>query len=199
MTRIAVFDSGLGSLSIIKSLQKQMKSNIIYFADSKNFPYGKKSITEIKNITTQTIKLLETSFKIDCIIVASNTLSFTLDKNRKNIFYVLPPLKEAKNISKCNNIAILATKSIVDSNLLDNYIKNQSVTNCNILKINASPLVNLVESGKFYSDKEFCRKIIKKILAKSFYQHNIDVVTLSSTHLAFIIDYLKKFFLISNF
>ena len=35
---IVVFDSGLGSLSIIKELQKIFKGELIYFADQKNFP-----------------------------------------------------------------------------------------------------------------------------------------------------------------
>jgi len=35
MVKIAVFDSGLGSLSIIKEIQKITKSEIIYFADQK--------------------------------------------------------------------------------------------------------------------------------------------------------------------
>jgi len=43
VAKIVIFDSGFGSLSIIKPIQKAMKSNIIYFADQKNFPYGKKS------------------------------------------------------------------------------------------------------------------------------------------------------------
>ncbi|MFB3114057.1 MAG: glutamate racemase, partial [Nitrosopumilaceae archaeon] len=40
MAKIAVFDSGLGSLSIIRSIQKTLKSEIIYFADQNSFPYG---------------------------------------------------------------------------------------------------------------------------------------------------------------
>ena len=41
--KIAVFDSGLGSLSIIKAIQKKTKCDIVYLADKKNFPYGKKN------------------------------------------------------------------------------------------------------------------------------------------------------------
>ncbi|MCH8834298.1 MAG: glutamate racemase, partial [Thaumarchaeota archaeon] len=43
MAKIAIFDSGFGSLSIIRAIQKTTKSEIIYFADQKNFPYGKKT------------------------------------------------------------------------------------------------------------------------------------------------------------
>ena len=49
--KIVIFDSGLGSLSIIQPIQRIRKSNIVYFADKKNFPYGKKSVIELKKIT----------------------------------------------------------------------------------------------------------------------------------------------------
>ncbi|NDF27530.1 MAG: hypothetical protein EB153_08290, partial [Nitrosopumilaceae archaeon] len=52
---IAVFDSGLGSLSVIQSIQQATKSEIIYFADQKNFPYGKKTKQDLKKIIKNTI------------------------------------------------------------------------------------------------------------------------------------------------
>ncbi len=194
MVKIVVFDSGLGSLSIIKQIQKQIKCNIIYFADTKNFPYGKKSIKEIRNITSQTISILLKSFKPELIIVGSNTLSLTLNSRAKNILPVLPPLNEAKRITKSKCIAILATESIVKSNLLDNYIKNFKTNNIKIIKVNASRLVELVEYGKFYSNPELCRNIIKKTLSPIFIKNNVDVVTLSSTHLPFLLEFFKNIF-----
>jgi len=194
MVKIVVFDSGLGSLSIIKPIQKQIKCNIIYFADTKNFPYGKKSIKEIRNITSQTISILLKSFKPELIIVGSNTLSLTLNSRAKNILPVLPPLNEAKRITKSKSIAILATESIVKSNLLDDYIRNFKTNNIKIIKVNASRLVELVEYGKFYSNPELCRNIIKKTLSPIFIKNNVDVVTLSSTHLPFLLGFFKNIF-----
>lgn len=194
MVKIVVFDSGLGSLSIIKPIQKQIKCNIIYFADTKNFPYGKKSIKEIKNITSQTISILLKSFKPELIVVGSNTLSLTLNSRAKNILPVLPPLNEAKRITKSKSIAILATESIVKSNLLDDYIRNFKTNNIKIIKVNVSRLVELVEYGKFYSNPELCRNIIKKTLSPIFIKNNVDVVTLSSTHLPFLLEFFKNIF-----
>jgi len=179
---------------VIKQIQKQFKCNIIYFADSKNFPYGKKSIKEIRNITSQTISILLKSFKPELIIVGSNTLSLTLNSRAKNILPVLPPLNEAKRITKSKSIAILATESIVKSNLLDNYIKNLKTNNIKIIKVNASRLVELVEYGKFYSNPELCKNIIKKTLSPIFIKNNVDVVTLSSTHLPFLLGFFKNIF-----
>ncbi len=194
MVKIVVFDSGLGSLSIIKPIQKQIKCNIIYFADTKNFPYGKKSIKEIRNITSQTISILLKSFKPELIIVGSNTLSLTLNSRSKNILPILPPLNEAKRITKSKSIAILATESIVKSNLLDDYIRNFKTNDIKIIKVNSSQLVELVEYGKFYSNPELCRNTIKKTLSPIFIKNNVDVVTLSSTHLPFLLGFFKNIF-----
>jgi len=194
MVRIVVFDSGLGSLSVIKPIQKQFKCTIIYFADLKNFPYGKKTIKEIRNITSRTISILKKTFEPELIVVGSNTLSFTLNSYPKNILPVLPPLNEAKRITKSKSIAILATESIVKSNLLDNYTKNFKTNNIKIIKINVSPLVELVEHGKFYSDPKLCQDVIEKTLSSKFFKNNVDVATLSSTHLAFLLEFLEDIF-----
>ena len=192
--RIAVFDSGLGSLSVIKPIQKQIKCNTVYYADSENFPYGKKSIKEIREITVQTVSNLKKLFRPDLIVVGSNTLSFTMDSHSKNIFTILPPLGEAKKITKSKSIAILATESIVKSKLLDNYITKFKMTNISIIKINISSLVELVEHGKFYSNPNLCKKVIKQTLSTIFTKNNVDVATLSSTHLPFLIDLLQNIF-----
>ena len=194
MARIIVFDSGLGSLSVIKSIQKQFKCDIVYFADSKNFPYGKKSIKELHNITLNTINKLQKFFEPDAIIVGSNTLSLTLNSHFENIWTVLPPINDAKKITKTKSIAILATKSIVESKLLEKYFKNFQINALKITKINATPLVELVESGKFYSKPKLCENIIKKTLTTKFLKNNIDVVILSSTHLPLLQSYFQNIF-----
>jgi len=194
MARIVVFDSGLGSLSVIKPIQKQFKCDIVYFADSKNYPYGKKSIKELQTITLNTIEKLQKYFKPDAIIVGSNTLSLTLNFHLKNVWTVLPPINDAKKISKSKSIAILATESIVKSNLLDIYFQNFEINSVKITKINASKLVELVESGKFYSKPKLCEDIIKKTLNSKLSKYNIDVVILSSTHLPFLLNFFQKLF-----
>ena len=83
LAKIAVFDSGLGSLSIIREIQKIMKADIIYFADQKNYPYGEKSQAQLNTIMKKTIKLLEEKFMPDIIVVASNTPSLMLNYKQK--------------------------------------------------------------------------------------------------------------------
>ncbi|MBT3925141.1 MAG: glutamate racemase [Nitrosopumilus sp.] len=195
MAKIVVFDSGLGSLSIIKEIQKIGKNDIIYFADQKNYPYGVKSQAQLSTIIKKTINLLEEKFMPDIIVVASNTPSLMLDLSTKKIVDVKPPLKVAIKKSKSKRIGILATKSAINSKGLTDYIEEENIPKSyKIFKINGSNLVNLVESGKFLNNKKYCKKIIKENLENIVISEKIDTITLSSTHLLFLKLLLKKEF-----
>ena len=194
MPKIAVFDSGLGSLSIIKPIQKKIRAEIFYFADQDNFPYGTKSVSQLKKIIESTIKKLQKNFELDIIIVGSNTPSLLLGiPARSKIIGVYPPLYKASKITRTKTIAILATESVMKSKKLTNYIRKNVPSTIKTIKINASPLVELVESEKFISKKSFCNKKIKQIL-KPLLKEKVDVVTLSSTHLPFLLPLLQKNF-----
>ena len=200
MARIIVFDSGFGSLSIIKPIQQAVKSDIIYFADQKNFPYGQKSIPELTKIITKRLELLEEKFKPDLIVVGSNTPSLLVQIKKKNVIKVLPPIKMASKISVTGNIAILATHATIKSKKLSEFIKkNKLARRINIKKINASKLVQLVESVKFIDDKNLCKRTINKVLSREFSKYNIDVAMLSSTHLPFLLSFFNKQFPTVNF
>ena len=195
MAKIVVFDSGFGSLSIIKPIQKSMKSDIIYFADQKNFPYGKKSKSQLTRLINKTINLLEEKFEPDLIVMGSNTPSLLVSTNKKNLVKVLPPIKKASKISVTGNVAILATNVIVRSKVLSKYVKKSRLPkHVNLKRIDATKLVQLVEHGKFLKDRELCRKTITKVLSEPFSRTDVDVAILSSTHLPFLLPFLKKQF-----
>ena len=187
LAKIAVFDSGLGSLSIIKEIQKNMKADIVYFADQKNYPYGNKSQAQIASIIKKTINLLEKKFTPDIIVVASNTPSLMLNLQTGKIVDVKPPLKLAQKQSKSKKIGILATNASVNSKGLANYVTENNIPKSyEIFKIDGSNLVDLVESGKFLNNEKYCKKIIKKSLDDYIITEKIDTITLSSTHLLFL-------------
>ena len=193
MVKIAVFDSGISSLSIIHAIQKISRVEIIYFVDQENYPYGKKSQAQLRKIIQKSIKLLQDRFTPDIIVVASNTPILMLNLATRKIIDVKPPLKYAQRVSKSKQIAILATKAAIKSRGLTQYIKkNNFPKSLRIFKINGSDLIELVESGKFLTDKKYCKKIIKKTLQQILSQKSIDIVTLSSTHLPFLKSLLEK-------
>ena len=78
---------------------------------------------------------------------------------------------------------------------MDDYIKETIKSRKHrIVKMNSSNIVNIVETGKFIDEPEYCSAIIRKILRKKFQHHKIDVATLSSTHLPFLLPFLKEIF-----
>ena len=199
MKKIAVFDSGFGSISVIREIQKIFKGELIYFADQKNFPYGEKSTPHLEKIIKDTIHLLEQKFSPDFIVMASNTPTLLLWRDISSISPRLagiwPPISEAVKISRTRNIAILGTRSVIQSESVTEFIEKCNVPNDIVIhKIDCSLLVELVESGKFLTDEEYCKNIIKEVLEDVFLDNLIDVATLSSTHLPFLEPFLRSIF-----
>ena len=176
---IAVFDSGLGSISVILALRRALgKENIIYLADRKNHPYGTKDQRILKDIISNTINYL-LNYDPKVIIVGSVTPTLTiLDQVRIDvevpIFGIYLPIEEAVSIS--DNITILGTRTLIRSSNLDELIKPY-ITKANFKKVNASSIIRKVEEGRF---EEIDRLIEALELT--------EVVILSSTHLSLIRD-----------
>ena len=70
---IAVFDSGVGGISVLRQLVRQMPNeNFLYFGDSANAPYGSRSTEEIRRLTLQNVeKLYRRGLK--ALVIACNT------------------------------------------------------------------------------------------------------------------------------
>ena len=70
---IAVVDSGVGGISVLRELLRIMPNeNYIYYGDSKNAPYGQKSKSEVLEITKNNLKYLK-GLGIKALVIACNT------------------------------------------------------------------------------------------------------------------------------
>ena len=57
---IGILDSGSGGLTVMKAIREQLpSSDIVYFGDIKNAPYGSKSQRELSALTAQAMLLLK--------------------------------------------------------------------------------------------------------------------------------------------
>jgi glutamate racemase len=195
---IAVFDSGLGSLSVIRGLRSQIsKENIIYYADKKNFPYGKKSVEELEQIMAETVNNLS-SFDPKLIVVASITPSIQMLSKIKSlssipILGVSIPLREASRLTKRKHIGILGTRGTIKSKELDEQIKLDVPQDIFVTKFDASDLIEIVEKGFFLKDADHTIKTISRSM-DGLKDTNLDVLVLSSTHLSFIRSYLESMY-----
>jgi glutamate racemase len=193
---ICVFDSGLGSLSIIRELRREIPhENLLYFADKAHFPYGTKQREELREIITNTINFLE-KYKPKLIIVASTTPSVhILDEIKKNastpLLGVRPPLKEACRITKKKHIGIMATQASIASKGLAEQIRKEVPQDILITKIDASAVIELVENGTYITNERRTFDVISNLIGDEL-DKKIDVITLSSTHLPFVKRYLSS-------
>ena len=193
---IAVFDAGLGSYAIVEAIRKAYsQQDIIYFADRKSFPYGAKTIEELKTIIEKSVDfLLEKGASF--IVLASNAPSITvLDKikNKNKVIGIYPPLKNVLNDRRKNTL-IIGAKVMIESSELQDNIKREVGDYCKQFHVeNASPLIQLIESGDFINNVEETEKTVQKFIndcEKKF--GKLDSITLSSTHLPWLSSYFKK-------
>ena len=70
---IGVFDSGVGGISVLRELVALMPNeNFIFYGDSKNAPYGTKTLEEVRTLTLSDAEYLMKQ-NVKALVVACNT------------------------------------------------------------------------------------------------------------------------------
>ena len=193
---IAVFDSGLGSLSVVRELRKALPyENILYFADKMNFPYGNKTKEELKTIVLKSINFLG-KYQPKLIVMASITPSIQIYDEIKGNFSVdiIPtklPLKRSINLTRKNHMAVMTSRGTLKSKEFAYLIKKEVPQHIFIEAIDSSEIINLVEDGTFLFDHKSTIKKIRDVI-KPCIDNSVDVVALCSTHLPFIKNYMEE-------
>ncbi|MBR6779130.1 MAG: hypothetical protein IKM43_03200 [Clostridia bacterium] len=107
---IAIIDSGIGGVSILKALIKKYNAgNYIYFSDNLYMPYGNKSFEFLKKRLNDIITMLRQEYKADIVIVACNTASCVLKDNKD------PYIVKMKFDSNGTYLATPATKKLLNT------------------------------------------------------------------------------------
>ena len=116
--KVGVFDSGLGGLTVLNAIIKQLKgAEIFYIADTLYAPYGDKNKDEIFSRSEKITNFLLKNYEIDALVIACNTATSVAIKHLREVFPSLiiigtePGIKPAINNTKTKNIGILATAS----------------------------------------------------------------------------------------
>jgi len=195
---IAVFDAGIGSYAIVAEIQRRLpQQDIVYFADRASFPYGDKAPAELAEIMRRTLAFLET-FDPSAIVVASNAPSITVFDEIKPltstpVYGVFPPLEEAITLSTSKRVGIMGVRSLIESEMLDRFVRDNDEGAEHVATINASSMVELVESGALLFSPQETQAQVNDFVARIFEQDPaIDVLTLSSTHLPWLRPFFER-------
>ncbi len=184
---IAIFDSGVGGLSVLAEVHGFLPNeDIIYYADSAHFPYGSQSPEDIRaRCEAVTRELLALGAKI--IVVACNTATSAAIAHLRETFDVPfvgmePALKPAAERTISGKVALLVTPQTARgeklSALVDRYGAEVSVQ-----IIPAPDLAERVERGT--SDDSSTRELVRRYI-QPLRRSGADILALGCTHYAFL-------------
>lgn len=177
---IAVLDSGIGGLFTLKLLkEKYPKENFIYFADSKNLPYGSKTKKELEDIAEYNCKRL-LSFGVKIIVFACNTLSVTVED--KFTAFCVPIIGVKPVAEKCGKGILLCTPKTAESEHVRKLQKTFS--------IDVFPQEGLAEE----IEHSFCGYKIDLESRFKGVDRDYDYVSIGCTHYRFLERKLKDVF-----
>ncbi|MFR7991898.1 MAG: glutamate racemase [Lachnospiraceae bacterium] len=181
---IGVFDSGVGGLTVVREIMRQIPEEpIVYFGDTARVPYGGKSRETILRYSRQIIRFLKTQH-VKAIVVACNTASaFALEEIRQEldlpiIGVVLPGARVAGEVTKNGRIGVIGTKGTIHSGLYREVILNEHPTYEVFGK--ACPLFAPLVEEHLLDDSvtfEMARRYLKELQ-----ECDIDTLVLGCTH-----------------
>ena len=192
--KLGVFDSGIGGLTVVKSLlEHELFEEIIYFGDTARVPYGIKDKNTITRYAIEAVEFFK-NFELDLIIVACNTVSaYALDEMRETSECPVIGVVEAGVLATINtlkdknsNVLILGTKATINSKAYEKGLLSKYKN----LEAKATGLfVPLVEE-EIYNGK---------ILDATFEHYFKDLkkphaVILGCTHFPLLADSLQNYF-----
>lgn len=191
---IAVFDSGVGGISVLRHLVRLMPNErYLYFGDSANAPYGTRSKEEVRQLSFAVAeKLLERGIK--ALVVACNTAtSAAINELRAAypdliVIGIEPALRLAARMFPKGKIGVMATSMTLREEKFNTLMARFS-ENCTVHKIPAPGLVELVESGK--ADSPETEAFLRELFAP---YPDLDALVLGCTHYPFVIPTLARIF-----
>jgi len=181
---IGVLDSGLGGLTVVKEVIRQLPNeNVIFIGDEARMPYGVKTHEQIISYTREMVQYL-ISQNVKLIIFGCNTATANAYQKLSQEFTVpmigiiKPGAKEATEVTKSNHIGVIATESTVNSKSY-NKIIGELNSQIDVLGVPAQKFVAIVESDEANS-KEAQTEI--ETTLRPFKDSEYDTLILGCTH-----------------
>ena len=180
--RIAVFDSGVGGLTVLRELYRQLPNeSILYFGDTARLPYGTRSPSEILQYVREII-LWAMAQDVKMVVMACNTSSaLTLETvqsefNIPILGVILPGAKAA--VQKGRRIGVIATPATVTSNAYRQAIREMDAK-VQVWQVSCPEFVPLIEQNRIRDPHTY--QVAREYLTPLLDQH-IDTLIYGCTH-----------------
>ena len=189
---IAVFDSGVGGVSVLRELVQIMPSErFLYYGDSANAPYGSRSTQQVQELTVAAAERL-IGRGIKALVVACNTataaaIDHLRDTYRDRIIIgIEPALKPAVTRFPTGALGIMATPVTLRGEKLKRLLQQHPHPNIHLIP--APGLVELVEAGLANTPQmdAFLTPVLSPFVGK------LDGLILGCTHYPFAIPAIRR-------
>ena len=181
---IAVIDSGVGGISVLRELCRRMPNErFLYFGDSANAPYGNRSRAEVLDITKKNLETLKAR-GIKALVIACNTATsaaasvLRAENPSLPIIGIEPAVKPAALLGSDTTVLVMATALTLREEkfqaLLDRYADRDRV-----ISLPCPGLVELIEAG--HLNDQPIRDLLECLFAP-LKGKKIDAVVLGCTH-----------------
>ena len=197
---IGFFDSGVGGLSCIPTLQKILPNErVIYYGDTARTPYGSKAVETIKKFSFQIADYL-VSQDVKMLVIACNTISATCLEDLRARYPELPIIGVVEPMAarilreqgeEETRIGVIGTKATIASNVYVDLVTGKT----DKVKMfgKACPLfVPLIEEGII--DDEIMDLTIKHYLDDFIEEKKVTKLVLGCTHYPFLKKNLKRLY-----
>lgn len=184
---IAVFDSGVGGISVLRQLRRQMPGeNFLYFGDSANAPYGSRPSDEIRRLTMDNFARLYRRGLKAAVIACNTATATTIDLLRKTypqeiIVGIEPAVKLAVEQFPCGRIVVMATQATLQEEKFHTLV-HCCGEDCRVLTLPCPELVQFVERGETSGARleTYLHRQLDPLM-----QEPVDAIVLGCTHFPF--------------
>jgi glutamate racemase len=191
-----MFDSGVGGLTVLhECLVALPNEDFVYLGDTGRFPYGSKSINEIRGFAWQIASYL-LSLDVKLLVVACNSataaaLPWLQERLQASIVgAVHPESKAAVQITRNRKIGVLATETTVASGSYERALHNLDA-GVDVYSQACPKLAPMIQSGDV-SSPELVEAV--KDYAGPLKEAGVDTVILGCTHYPLVTPMLQRTF-----
>lgn len=190
---VAVFDSGVGGLSVLRELQRQMpRESFIYLGDRKNAPYGERTRDEVRAIAVENAALLF-GMGAKALVIACNTATAAAVDHLRELYPDVPvigiePAVKPAVSAGMRRILVLATPvTVAEPRFAALIAANHG--DATVIAVPCDGLAGLIEHGECQG--EAAERYFNRIFAP-YRAGGFDAVVLGCTHYPFVSDCILR-------
>jgi glutamate racemase len=194
---IGVFDSGLGGLTSVQELHRQLpEEKVIYYGDTARTPYGSKSPETIIKFATQIVDYL-VARNTKMILIACNTVTaLALDSLRERypaipIIGVIGPTVRKVVSDGCSNVGVIATKATIGSDVYGKELREMD-PGIKVFSTACPAIVPLVEEG--LTETDIMELTVRHYLDDFVAENDFDDLILGCTHYPLVAGHIRKLY-----